>query len=191
MKKLAIIGAFLLLALPFTMARADSLPDGCRAGDNYSATTGHPCALPDCAPGDLFSAVDGHRCGGVTYLPGCFSTAGYSTVTGNKCDGSTVNTTPITTNPTNTVNTQPSDTTTTPTDTTPVLLTPAQIALSEFKAKEYALREQYPDMRYVATMSMTNGKPGMSIETSLTDHTVIAEIWVDENNNSTLHLISK
>lgn len=189
MKKLAIIGAFLLLALPFTMAHADNLPEGCRAGDNYSATTGHPCTLPDCAPGDLFSAVDGHRCGGVAYLPGCFSTAGYSTTTGNKCDGSTAVTAPITTNPTNTVNTQPTTSntntdTTTPIPTQPVDNTPAPLTQEQINnnlANETAktVRAKYPDAAFYQTTSMPSGRPGTEMIVSQSDRTVILEFWND------------
>jgi peptidoglycan hydrolase-like protein with peptidoglycan-binding domain len=56
-----------------------------------------PSTVPGCVPGALFSSTSGFRCDGSTlenpvYLPGCTSYAGTSTITGNACDGSVSNT---------------------------------------------------------------------------------------------------
>lgn len=89
MKKTILIGAFVLLALSMhATARASDYPDGCRAGDNFSSTTGHPCAAPKtCQPGDLYDAQTGQPCGSGAYFPGCASLFGYSATTGIRCDG--------------------------------------------------------------------------------------------------------
>lgn len=87
MKKLLPLFFLLLgLATAPAFAHAADYPDGCTATTAYSATTGHPCTLPDCAPGDLFSGVTGKPCGGTGFLPGCWSLIGYSVTTGTKCD---------------------------------------------------------------------------------------------------------
>lgn len=188
MKKLAITGAFLLLALSLQTAHATSLPEGCEAGYNYSATTGHPCALPDCNPGDLFSAVDGHRCGGTAYLPGCFSASGYSVTTGNKCDGSTINSAPITTNPTNTVKTNNNTDTNTgastpapdqPVNSVPAPLTQEQINNNLANETAKTVRAKYPDAAFYQTTSMPSGRPGTEMIVSQSDRTVILEFWND------------
>lgn len=205
MKKTAIAGAFLLLALSLTSAHAASLPEGCRAGDSFSATTGHSCTEPQtaCAPGDLYSSETGLPCSSA-FLPGCGSTAGYSVLTGTKCDGSTVSQELISQLKQLIQNTMPKTTEQTVTVTPPVQqasqdsvldipapLTEKQIAFNTLKEQEKALKAQYPNMYYVATMSMSNGKPGNVIQVSQTDPTIIGELWVDENDNSTIHLISK
>lgn len=88
MKKLYILGVFLLLALSVHSVQASSYPDGCDATTKYSATTGHICVMsPTCQPGDLYNSQTGQPCETSPYFLGCASLDGYSTVTGIKCDG--------------------------------------------------------------------------------------------------------
>lgn len=85
MKKTCIFVIALLLIFSTKIVHADTTyPDGCNADTEYSSTTGYPCAIPDCSPGDLFSGVTGRPCG--NFIPGCYSTNGYSVLTGTKCD---------------------------------------------------------------------------------------------------------
>lgn len=85
MKKLALLGVFLLLALSLQTAHAST---ACAIGDKFSSETGLPCTVSStCAPGDLYSSETGLPCS-TAYLPGCVSTVGYSVTTGHKCDGS-------------------------------------------------------------------------------------------------------
>lgn len=71
----------------FQQVHADSLPNGCIAGDNFSPVTGQPCTISTtCNPGDLFNSQTGKPCG--NYLPGCSASTLYSVTTGHKCDGS-------------------------------------------------------------------------------------------------------
>lgn len=95
MKKIYPIGVILFLIISVHTAQANTMPSGCRVGDNFSSTTGQPCTVHDCGLGDVFSAQTGKPCTSLAYLPGCFSTNGYSITTGTKCDSSVK---PITTN---------------------------------------------------------------------------------------------
>jgi hypothetical protein len=194
MKKLAFIGVFILLSLSLQTAHASNYPDGCTATTAYSATTGHPCTLPDCNPGDLFSAVDGHKCTAAVYLPGCFSTVGYSTTTGTRCDGSTpVQSNPIITNPTNTMPDTTQPTTPDPVDnpqtsSTPAPLTQEQINNDITNPAAQIVRTKYPDAIFSNTWTMSNGKPGTIMVVSSTDPTVVLEFWND-NGKAVLHWI--
>ncbi len=91
MKKytLVLLGlAFVFSSFNINVAKASN----CAPGEFFNTSTGQPCGtIPqgsDCAPGDLFSSVDGRSCGTVPILPpGCTSTSGFSTTTGESCGG--------------------------------------------------------------------------------------------------------
>lgn len=88
MKKIYLIGAFLLLVLSVHQVHADPYPDGCTTTTKYSSTTGHACSVPmTCQPGDLYDSQTGQPCVSNAYLPGCTSLNGYSVTTGVRCDG--------------------------------------------------------------------------------------------------------
>lgn len=196
MKKTMIAGAFLLLALSFTRTYASSLPEGCRAGDSFSATTGHSCAAPQnaCAPGDLYSSETGLPCSS-GFLPGCSSTAGYSVLTGSKCDGSTAsqelisqlkqiiqNTMPKQTEPTVTVPVTPVQTVETNANN-PVPLSPEQ--QKQKIASDYVsvIRSRFPNAVPYGTMNMPSGHAGTEFLENQGSENVVAEQW--GNNDGT------
>lgn len=191
MKKLALLGVFLLVVLSIHTSYADTLPDGCTATTKYSSTTGHPCTLPDCAPGDLFSGLTGKPCS--VFLPGCYSTQGFSVTTGHKCDGSspaqTIINNPVPTGNTSTQtmqnnsstpadNTQPADTA----PNVPVQLTPKQIQDNALDALVVQIRAKYPHAYFVQGI-LSNGKGGTYMVESQDSTNKVAELIVNDDGS--------
>jgi hypothetical protein len=193
MKYLYSIGVVLLLLFSIHTAHASN----CAVGDAFSSTTGLPCTVRDCAPGDLFSAQTGKPCTASVYLPGCFSTVGYSVTTGTKCDGSVplqtvipVTITPITTNPP--VPMTPTDTQTINTQTVSAPVTPPTPSIGD-SADGYIAQvtKKYPSFYiysigainmpgYSAKFYSSNGGPEVATMTG--DGTTLTFTWLDGTN---------
>lgn len=62
MKKLSIIGVFLLLVLSTHQVHADNLPEGCKPTYNFSPLSGVPCKHIPCSVGDLYNSETGKKC---------------------------------------------------------------------------------------------------------------------------------